>query len=102
MEPDRTQTYDGWPAWSPDVTRIAFASNRANESFEAFEIYVAEADGANAIRATFGDGFEGRGSWTKPSFSSDGRRIQCTRTVGSSVDIFVLTLNAPGEPPRGQ
>lgn len=96
------QAYDGWPAWSPDGKRIAFASNRANARFEAFDIYIVEAGGSNPTRITFGDGIEGLGSWTKPSFSSDGRRILCTRTVGSSVDIFVITLNAPGDPPRDQ
>jgi TolB protein len=84
--------YDGWPAWSPDGRRFAFASNRANAAFDGFDIYVANADGSNPVRVTFGDGAEGRGSWTKPSFSADGLRIMCTRTVGSSVDIFVITL----------
>lgn len=86
------QAYDGWPAWSPDGRRIAFASNRANSEFEAFDIYVAEADGSNPTRVTFGNGIEGTGSWTKPGFSADGKRILCTRTVGTSVDIFVITL----------
>jgi len=93
------QAYDGWPAWSPDGKRIAFASNRANSEFEAFDIYVAAADGSNPARVTFGNGIAGTGSWTKPSFSADGKRILCTRTVGTSVDIFVITLNAPGDPP---
>ena len=86
------QAYDGWPAWSPDGKRIAFASNRANAAFEAFDIYVANADGSNPVRVTFGDGDQGLGSWTKPSFSADGQRILCTRTVGTSVDIFVIKL----------
>jgi Tol biopolymer transport system component len=86
------QAFDGWPAWSPDGRRIAFASNRASSEFEAFDIYVAEADGSNVTRVTFGDGAAGRGSWTKPVFSADGKRILCTRTVGASVDIFVITL----------
>lgn len=86
------QAFDGWPAWSPDGQRIAFASNRANVEFEAFDIYVAERDGSNPTRVTFGDGVEGSGSWTKPQFSADGKRILCTRTVGQSVDIFVITL----------
>jgi TolB protein len=86
------QAYDGWPAWSPDGKRIAFASNRANQGFEAFDIYVAAPDGSNAVRVTFGDGVDGTGSWTKPVFSADGRRILCTRTVGTSVDIFVIEL----------
>lgn len=80
--------------------RIAFVSNRANPDFAAFDIYVAEANGSNATRVTFGDGIEGRGSWTKPNFPADGRRILCTHSVGSSVDIFVISLNAPGAPPR--
>lgn len=86
------QAFDGWPAWSPDGKRIAFASNRANAEFEAFDIYVANADGSNPVRVTFGDGEQGLGSWTKPQFSADGKRILCTRTVGKSVDIYVLTL----------
>lgn len=86
------QAFDGWPAWSPDGRLIAFASNRANVEFEAFDIYVANADGSNPVRVTFGDGQQGTGSWTKPSFSADGRRILCTRTVGSSVDIFIVEL----------
>lgn len=94
------QAYDGWPAWSPDGKRIAFASNRANAEFEAFDIFVAAADGSNPVRVSFGDGIEGRGSWTKPSFSADGKRILCTRSVGTSVDIFVISLNAPGDPLR--
>jgi TolB protein len=86
------QAFDGWPAWSPDGKRIAFASNRANVEFEAFDIYIAERDGSNPTRVTFGDGIEGRGSWTKPSFSPDGKRILCTRSVGTSVDIFIIQL----------
>jgi TolB protein len=86
------QAFDGWPAWSPDGRLIAFASNRANVEFGAFDIYVANADGSNPVRVTFGDGQQGTGSWTKPSFSADGRRILCTRTVGSSVDIFIVEL----------
>jgi TolB protein len=88
----RHQAYDGWPAWSPDGRRFAFASNRANVEFEAFDIYVANADGSDPVRVTFGDGVDGTGSWTKPGFSADGKRILCTRTVGASVDIFVIEL----------
>lgn len=94
------QAYDGWPAWAPDGRQIAFASNRANVEFEAFAIHVADVDGSNPVRVTFGDGIEGRGSWTKPSFSADGKSILCTRSVGTSVDIFVIALNSPGDPLR--
>ncbi|MGQ0383892.1 MAG: TolB family protein [Gammaproteobacteria bacterium] len=86
------QAFDGWPAWSPDGQRSAFASNRASAGFEAFDICVANVDGSNPARVTFGDGEAGNGSYTKPSFSADGKRILCTRSVGNSVDILVLTL----------
>lgn len=86
------QAYDGWPAWSPDGSKIAFASNRANATFEAFDIYVANPDGSDPVRVTFGDGIKGSGSWAKPRFSADGKRILCTRSIGTSVDIFVIQL----------
>jgi TolB protein len=85
-------SFDGWPAWSPDGKRIAYASNRASDAPDAFDIYVANADGSNPVRVTFGSGEAGTGSFTKPGFSADGKRILCTRTVGKSVDIFVITL----------
>lgn len=54
---------DGYdPAWSPDGTRIAFASTRDGEP----AIYLANADGSAARRLT-------SGSW--PAWSPDGRRI---------------------------
>ncbi|NIM52761.1 MAG: hypothetical protein GTO22_26535, partial [Gemmatimonadales bacterium] len=39
---------DREPAWSPDGTRIAFASNRDGN----YEIYVMDADGSNPVRLT--------------------------------------------------
>lgn len=51
-----------YPAWSPDGRQIAFASNRANSEFEAFNSQVAAADGSNPARVSFGNGIEGAGS----------------------------------------
>ena len=37
---------NGYPSWSPDGQRIAFASDRDGENFH-FQIYVMDADGKN-------------------------------------------------------
>lgn len=58
--------FDGWPSWSPDGTRIAFASNRN----AAYQIWVMNADGS-APRLVANT--EGRA--TSPQWSRDGRKI---------------------------
>ena len=41
----RDPDFDGWPAWSPDGTRIAFSSNRS----DTYQIYVMNADGSGLV-----------------------------------------------------
>jgi Tol biopolymer transport system component len=64
-------------AWSPDGSRIAFASVRDRNGKDCWdqchlraELYVMDADGANAVRLT-----RNRGDDRSPSWSPDGRRI---------------------------
>ena len=59
--------YDVDPDWSPDRTKIAFASNRNGG---ALQIYVMDADGKNPIRLTDGP----RSKWG-PDWSPDGGKI---------------------------
>ena len=59
--------YDVDPDWSPDGTKIAFASNRNGG---ALQIYVMDADGKNPIRLTDGP----RSTWG-PDWSPDGGKI---------------------------
>jgi TolB protein len=58
--------YDGWPAWSPDGTKIAFASNRRGNH----RIYVMDADGENVLPIVHD---EGRA--TAPTWSPDGSSV---------------------------
>ncbi len=62
-----TTAVDTYPAYSPDGRRIAFESDRSGVN----EIWVCDADGANAVQlTTFGKGWSG-----SPRWSPDGRTI---------------------------
>jgi len=72
------------PAWSPDGSRIAFASNRTG----SFQIHAMNADGTAVRQLT------SQGQHTDPAWSPDGRSIafvRCCTPDGSSV-IHVLSL----------
>ncbi len=59
------------PAWSPDGTRIAFASAREG----SFDIYVMDADGTGTTRLTSSSAQD-----RSPSWSPDGSRIAFSRS----------------------
>ena len=69
------------PAWSPDATRIAFASQRSS----SFDVYVMNADGTGTRRLT-----SGKGNDSHPTWSPDGRRLVFDR------DGDIFAMNADG------
>ena len=75
------------PAWSPDGTRIAFASKREG----SFDIYAMNADGSETVRLT-----STREDDSHPSWSADGERIVFSRGVPG--DLWVM--NADGSEAR--
>jgi Tol biopolymer transport system component len=82
------QAADIQPAWSPDGTRIAFASRRDGN----FEIYAMNADGSELTRL-----IDDPAENVEPAWSPDGAKIVFTRdpdTPGVSGDIYVM--NADG------
>ncbi len=97
--------YDAEGSYSPDGTRIVFASNRAayegeltadqRERFELdpsfmMDLYVADADGSNVKRLTDEAGYDGG-----PFFSPDGERI-CWRRFspdGATAEIFTMAVD---------
>ena len=72
------------PAWSPDGTRIAFASRRTG----AFHVYAMNADGTGTQQLT-----TGKTNDSHPSWSESGARIVFERAS----DIYVM--NADGSDP---
>jgi Tol biopolymer transport system component len=100
--------YDAEGAYSPDGSRIVFASNRraytdeisdaeraifAHDKSFMMDIYVMDADGANVRRLTDAPGYDGG-----PFFSADGKYITWRRFSrdGSRAEIFTMDL-ATGE-----
>lgn len=84
--------HDGWPAWSPDGKKIAFASER--ERFDNWQIYTVNVDGTNLTRIT---DFDYQGAYfAKPQWSPDGSKIICTRTKDGNVEILIIELKKDG------
>jgi TolB protein len=71
------------PAWSPDGTRLAFASGRSGSS----DIYVMSSDGTGTTRLTSGEKND-----THPTWSSSGEIVAFARDG----DIYVVNMDGSG------
>ncbi len=69
------------PALSPDGTRIAFISDRAG----TFDLYVADADGANPARLGAARVNPGRPQWT-----ADGEQLVYESTADGTLQIWIV------------
>ncbi len=83
------RAFDGWPAWSPDGTRIAFASNRNS----SYQVFLMKPDGSD-VRLLANT--EGRG--TAPQWGRDGLHIYfpICRNVDFGFDCHVFVARTQG------
>jgi len=69
--------YDGWPVWSPDGARIAYAGGGPDEG-DRF-IFLVDPDGKNRVQLTKRGPGNARCYDTQPCLSPDGTRLVFTR-----------------------
>jgi TolB protein len=82
----RHPAFDGYPAWSPDGSRIAFLSNRRGAG--SMDVYIMESDGSGLYRLTTSEGSESAIAW-----SPDGSRIAYVREYQPYARIYISDLN---------
>lgn len=80
---------DYGPAWSPDGTKIAFASNRGGG---AYDLYVMNADGTGVTQLTSDQATEGRPAW-----SPDGTKIAFASDKDGDSEIYVMNADGSSE-----
>jgi Tol biopolymer transport system component/serine/threonine protein kinase len=84
---------DGWPQFSPDGKKIAFASGRSSAS-GGYQIWVCDSDGSGAVQLTSIGAESGFPRW-----SPDGERIAFDSRAEGQIDIYVISTNG-GRPQR--
>lgn len=72
------------PAYSPDRSRLAYASDRGG----SLDLYVADADGRNPVRLTTDPAPE-----SEPAWSPDGRRLVFSATRAGSRQLYVISVD---------
>ncbi|HSG98425.1 MAG TPA: hypothetical protein VLB27_00145 [candidate division Zixibacteria bacterium] len=89
--------FDGYPAWAPDGSKIAFASNRdpADGNRGNFHLYIMNPDGSGVTRVLENEKYT---EDARPMWSSDGSQLLFNRQyVADESSIDILIVNLPAE-----
>jgi Tol biopolymer transport system component len=84
-----TASYEGFPSWSPDKTRIVFVRAAGNDA----DIYVMNADGTGVGRLA---GSRRGAQDLYPAWSPDGRLIAFSSNRNGEGDVFVMRADGTG------
>ena len=83
---------DAGGAWSPDCSRIAFASNREGSVGSDGDIYAMNADGTNVVNLT-----RSARDDLQPAWSPDGTRIAFASKDQGNADVYVMSSDGTGQ-----
>jgi hypothetical protein len=75
---------DNYPAWSPDGTKIAFASNRDGD----YEIFTMEIDGSNTVKLT-----DNNIDDNNPAWSFDGTKIAFSNNLNDNYEVYTMSAD---------
>jgi TolB protein len=78
------------PAWAPDSTRLAFASNRENNNFD---MYIMNDNGSDVTRITDNE------AWldSSPTWSPDGTQIAFRSSRDRDDEIYVMNMDGTNQ-----
>lgn len=86
----RHAAFDSYPTWSPDGKRILFASNRDEENYEDFNLYLIDPDGTDLMKITETIAHVEQ---IRPMFSPDGESIIYNRQyLDGRIEIYRLAV----------
>ena len=83
---------DAGGSWSPDCSRIAFASNREGSIGSHDDIYTMNADGTDVVNLTKNPRED-----SQPDWSPDGTRIAYAGKIQGNSDIFAMNADGTGQ-----
>ncbi len=90
--PGASYIRDLYPSWSPDGTRLAFASNRhasSSDRADDYDLYSIAADGSGLVRLT-----DDPGVAVDPCYSPDGKRLYFSSNRGRAksyeMELYVM------------
>jgi TolB protein len=89
----KNKSENAYPAWSPDGSKIAFASDRDG----TMNVYVMDADGANVKQLTKGTDVS-----RIPTWSPDGKRIAFCRATADGSQVLVVDAAGGDAKPVGE